>query len=220
MFKHVLSAGVCGIFLLLLSKDLTKTNFKMKKFISLLTVVLLSAATVFAQTTWKVDKAHARLQFTITHLAVSDVDGSFKDFDVTITTTKPDFSDAKFNLIAKTASVNTENDKRDADLRSATFFDVTKYPELTFTSTGITPIGSNHYKLSGKMTLNGVTKPVVMDLWYRGTITNPMSNAADAGFQVSGVIKRSDFGFCTKYGPPMLSDEVSIKANGEFAVVK
>ena len=165
----------------------------MKKIITLLTVATLSTA-AFAQSAWKVDKAHSRLTFTITHLAVSDVDGSFKDFDVTITAAKPDFSDAKIDLVAKTASVNTDNDQRDTHLKTAEFFDVANHPTLTFTSTGITATSAGHYKLTGKMTLAGVTKPVVMDLWYRGTITNPMSKADDAGFQVTGTIKRSDFG--------------------------
>jgi polyisoprenoid-binding protein YceI len=191
----------------------------MKKIITLLTVAAISTS-AFAQSTWKVDKAHSRLQFTITHLAVSDVDGTFKDFDVTIAATKPDFSDAKFELVAKTASVNTDNDQRDAHLKSGDFFDAANKPTLTFVSTGIKATSPNHYQLAGNMTLGGVTKPVTMDLWYRGTITNPMSKAEDAGFQVTGAIKRSDFGFGSKYGSPMLSDEVTIKANGEFAKAK
>jgi polyisoprenoid-binding protein YceI len=190
----------------------------MKKFFILLTVTALSTA-AFAQSTWKVDKAHSRLTFTITHLAVSDVDGSFKDFDVTITAVKPDFSDAKFDLVAKTASVNTEVDQRDTHLKSGDFFDVANHPTLTFTSTGITPTSAGHYKLAGKMTLNGITKPVIMDLWYRGTIVNPSSKADDAGFQITGTLKRSDFNFGSKFGSPMLSDEVTIKANGEFAKI-
>ncbi|MDB5156169.1 MAG: YceI family protein [Mucilaginibacter sp.] len=189
----------------------------MKKIVFLLAVTILSVTAVSAQSTWKVDKMHAKLTFTVTHLAVSDVDGLFKDFDVTIVTNNPDFSDAKFTLVAQTASVNTEVEKRDADLRSANFFESDKFPTMNFTSTGITKTTPNHYKLKGNLTLHGVTKPVVMDLWYRGTITNPMSNAPDAGFQLTGVIKRSDFGFGSKYSAPILSDEVQIKANGEFA---
>jgi len=189
----------------------------MKKIIALLTVATLSTA-AFAQSTWKVDKNHSRLTFTITHLAVSDVDGTFKDFDVIITAARPDFSDAKFDLTVKTASVNTDNDNRDTHLKSPDFFDVANHPALTFTSTGITPTSANHYKLTGNMTLNGVTKPVTMDLWYRGTIVN--QGRDDAGFQVTGSFKRSDFGFGSKFGSPTLSDEVTIKANGEFAKVK
>ncbi|RFZ85605.1 polyisoprenoid-binding protein [Mucilaginibacter terrenus] len=188
----------------------------MKKPLILLAAGLLMQTAVFAQSTWKVDKAHSRVTFTITHLAVSDVDGSFKDFDATIVAAKPDFSDAKVSFTANTATVNTDNERRDGHLKSAEFFDVEKFPALTFTSTSIAPAGTNKYKLKGNLTLHGVTKPVTLDMAYRGTITNPMTKAPDAGFKVTGTIKRSDFGFGSKYGAPMLSDEVELTANGEF----
>lgn len=190
----------------------------MKKLIVFAAAVLFASAS-FAQT-WKVDKAHAHLTFTITHLAVSDVDGTFKDFDATITTTKADFSDAKFEFSAKTASVSTDNDQRDGHLKSADFFDVANYPTLTFVSTSIAPAGNNHYKVTGNLTLHGVTKPATFDIQYRGTITNPMTKAPDAGFKVTGTIKRSDFNFGSKFGSPMLSDEVVLAASGEFAQAK
>jgi polyisoprenoid-binding protein YceI len=185
------------------------------------TILFVSAAlfclSIFAQSTWTNDKMHSKLGFTITHLMVSDVDGIFKDFTCTITASKPDFSDAKFQLTVNTASVNTDVEYRDNDLKSANFFDVAKFPTMTFTSTDITTVSTNHYKLSGNLTLHGVTKPVTMDLWYRGTVTNPMSKKDDAGFKVSGVIKRSDFNFAPQAASTMLSDEVTITANGEFA---
>src|SRR6201996_8302388 len=187
----------------------------MRKIILSAAVALMSTA-VFAQT-WKVDKAHSHVTFTITHLAVSDVDGTFKDFDATITSSKPDFSDAQYNFVAQTASVNTGVDQRDTHLKSPDFFDVAKNPSMTFASTTIKPSSAaGHYILAGNLTLAGVTKPVTVDLWYRGTITNPMSKAPDAGFQVTGTIKRSDFNFGSKFGSPMLSDEVTFKAAGEF----
>jgi polyisoprenoid-binding protein YceI len=189
----------------------------MKKIISILAVVLLTITAVSAQSTWKVDKNHSKLTFTITHLAVSDVEGLFKDFDVTIVTTKPDFSDAKFTLVAQTATINTEIEKRDNHLKSADFFEVDKHPTMSFVSTGIAKgAGANRYKLKGNLTLHGVTKPVVMDLWYRGTIAGQGGKEV-AGFQLTGEIKRSDFSFGSKFGSPMLSDEVQIKANGEFS---
>jgi polyisoprenoid-binding protein YceI len=187
----------------------------MKKAIILFAAALLNTA-VFAQT-WKVDKAHSHITFTITHLSLSDVDGSFKDFNATISTTKPDFSDAKFDFTANTASVTTDNTDRDNHIKSADFFDVAKYPALTFKSTSIKPAGGNHYKVVGNLTLHGTTKPVVFDLVYRGTITNPMTKAPDAGFVATGTIKRSDFNFGSKFGSPILSDEVTFKASGEFA---
>ena len=187
----------------------------MKKTFILLAAVLLGAG-AFAQGTWKVDKAHSHLTFTVTHLAVSDVDGTFKDFDAAITASKPDFSDAKFEFTANKASVNTGVDQRDTHLKSPDFFDVTKYPTVTFKTVSIKPATAGLYTLTGNLTLAGVTKPVTVDLWYRGTITNPMSKAPDAGFQVTGTIKRSDFNFGSKFGSPMLSDEVTFKAAGEF----
>jgi polyisoprenoid-binding protein YceI len=186
----------------------------MKKTLILFAVALLNTA-AFAQTTWNNDKMHSKLQFTVTHMMVSDVDGEFKDFTATIVAAKPDFSDAQFSLTANTASVNTGVDPRDTHLKSADFFDAANIPTLTFTSTGITKTTANHYKLTGNLTLHGVTKPQTFDLWYRGTITTPQGKA-DAGFQVTGVIKRSDFNFGSKFGSTMLSDEVTVKANGEF----
>src|ERR1700709_1905252 len=109
----------------------------MKKIILFAAVALMSTS-VFAQN-WKVNKAHSHFTFTITHLAVSDVDGVFKDFDATITSAKPDFSDAKFEFTAKTASVTTGVDARDNHIKSPDFFDVTKYPNVNFVSTSITP---------------------------------------------------------------------------------
>ena len=186
----------------------------MKKIFTLLTVALISTAAM-AQSTWKVDKAHSRLQFTITHLLVSDVDGRFKDFDATITAAKPDFSDAKVTLVAQTASVDTDNERRDTHLKSADFFDVTKSPTMNFVSTSIMPTTPNHFKLVGNLTLNGVTKPVTMDLWHRATVTG-QNGKENAGFKVTGTIKRSDFGFGKGFGAATLSDEVVITANGEF----
>jgi polyisoprenoid-binding protein YceI len=105
---------------------------------------------------------------------------------------------------------------RDNHLRTADFFDVANHPTMTFKSSGIKKVGKEKYKLTGNLTLRGITKPVTMDLWYRGTIENPMSKAPTSGFQLTGKIKRSDFDFGSKFPAPMLSDEVAIKADGEF----
>ncbi|MFC0512685.1 YceI family protein [Mucilaginibacter angelicae] len=187
-------------------------------------LILLAAAFTYtaasAQTTWTVDKAHSNVKFTVTHLLVSDVDGIFKSYDASITATKPDFSDAKFQISIQTASVTTDNDQRDKHISSPDFFDVATYPAITFTSTAITKTSDKHYKLTGNLTLHGVTKPASFDLWYRGTIQNPMSKADDAGFQLTGTINRSDFNFGSKFPNAVVSDEVTIKANGEFGKAK
>lgn len=187
----------------------------MKRNFSLIVLLVISLP-VFAQITWKADPAHSKLTFSITHLLISDVAGLFKTFEATATATKPDFSDAVFELTAQTASVNTEVDKRDGHLRSGDFFEVDKFPAMTFKSSSIKMVSADKYTLTGNLTLHGVTRPVTMDVWYRGTIQNPMSKAPTAGFQITGAIKRSDFDFGSKYPAPMLGDEVRIKADGEF----
>lgn len=177
---------------------------------------LVTLAAFTATNIWKNDPPHTQLAFTVTHLGISDVTGNFRDFEVVVTSSKPDFSDAIFELTAKAASLDTRVDARNNHLKSADFFDVEKYPTLSFRSNSIKKAGNNKYKLSGDLTIHGVTKPVTMDLVYNGTTENPMSKKQAAGFQLTGVIKRSDFGIGGNFPPPMISDEVRIKADGEF----
>ncbi len=188
----------------------------MKKLVIILSVFFLATAFTTVAV-WKNDKAHSQLAFTVTHLGVSDVSGTFNDFDVEVKSSKPDFSDASFTLTAKTASIDTRIEMRDNHLKSADFFDAAKYPEIIFKSISIKKVGKDKYKLAGDLTLKGITKPVVLDLVYRGVVENPMSKKTTAGFQVSGIIKRSDFALGSGFPAPMISDEVTIKADGEFA---
>ena len=181
-------------------------------------VILFIQASTFAQTaTWKNDKMHSKLKFTVTHHLLSDVDGLFRNFNVIITATNPDFSDAVFELSADVSSINTEVEMRDNDLRSANFFDAARYPAIIFKSSSIKADGTNKYKLTGNLTMHGVTKPVTMDLWYRGTKENPNSKKNDAGFKLRGTLKRSDFNIGTNTPTVLVSDEVEIEADGEFA---
>ena len=179
-------------------------------------VLAVLSSTLFAQNTWKADPMHSKLTFGITHLGIADVDGLFKSFEVTAIASKADFSDAVFELVVNVTSINTEVEMRDNHLRSADFFEVEKYPTMNFKSSAVKKVGENKYQLSGNLTLHGITKPVTMDLWYRGTTVHPMSKATIAGFQITGAINRSDFGFGAKFPAPMLSDKVTIKADGEF----
>ena len=192
----------------------------MKKTVSILSVFFVLTAFTAAVTTWKNDKAHSQLAFTVTHLGISGVSGTFNDFDVSVTSSKPDFSDAVFELKANVNSISTRVDARDTHLKSADFFDAAKYPEITFKSTSLKKNGKDNYKLSGNLTMHGITKPVTMDLKYRGTTQNPMSKANTAGFQLEGVVKRSDFNIGAGFPEAMISNEVRIKADGEFTQAK
>jgi polyisoprenoid-binding protein YceI len=182
---------------------------------SLVLLSLLISVAVSAQT-WTSDKAHANLGFTITHLMVSDVEGQFKSFDAKITSSAADFSDAVFELTADTKSVTTFNDMRDGHLQKPEMFDTEHFPTMTFKSTSIAKAGDKKYKLNGNLTLKGVTKPVSLDLTLIGVTENPMSKKSVAGFRVSGTVKRSDFNIATGMPTAVITDEVSLRASGEF----
>ena len=188
----------------------------MKKILFIL-LILMASNISFAQTTWKDDPWHSKLTFTVTHQGFSSVFGLFQKFDATVTSSKPDFSDALFTLSVEVTSVNTEVKMRDDDLRSKNFFEVAKYPTMTFKSTSIinTTGMKDRFKIIGNLTLHGVTKTVTMDLWYRGTHEDAMSKKTKAGFQVTGIINRSDFNV-GPVDPFDISNDIMIKADGEF----
>lgn len=188
----------------------------MKKTVFFLSALFILTAFTTALNTWKSDPPHSQLGFTVTHLGISDVSGTFNNFNVSVTSSKKDFSDAVFELTAEVGSIDTRVEQRNNHLKSADFFEVEKYPTMTFKSTSIEKAGKDKYKLSGNLTIRDITKPVTMELVYRGTIENPQSKATTAGFQLTGTIKRSDFNIGPKFPAPMISDEVRIKADGEF----
>jgi polyisoprenoid-binding protein YceI len=187
----------------------------MKK-ISLSVIAFCITLISFSQSTWQLDKSHARLGFTITHLMISEVDGSFKNFTASIKSTKPDFTDAKVEMSADVASINTDNEGRDKHLMSPDYFDAAKYPKLTFVSKTFTKTGNNTYVVTGDLTLHGVTKLVTLNVVAR-TGVNPMSKKNAAGFKITGTIKRTDFEIAPKTPSAILGDEVEIIANAEFS---
>lgn len=190
----------------------------MKRILVTLAVAFVSLAAQ-AQTTWNVDKAHAKVGFTVTHLLLSEVDGNFKTFDAKITGTKPDLSDAVFELTADVNSIDTDNDRRDGDMKSEKWFDVAKYPTLTFKSTSFQKVDAKKYKLMGNLTIHGVTKPVTLDVTMNGpTMMNGPGGkqVAKAGFKATGTINRADFNLGSAPAA-VVSDEVELRVNGEFA---
>ncbi len=186
-----------------------------------ITTLLLTAAILFSfksaeQSSWALDKAHAKLGFTISHLMVSDIEGSFKSFDAKITASKEDFSDAVVEMTGDVNSINTDNEQRDAHLKGADFFDAAKFPSITFKSKSFKKTDDKTYKVIGDFTMHGVTKTVELTAVCR-TGTNPMSKKTIAGFKVSGTILRKDFGIGASMPATMLGEEVTLNANAEFA---
>lgn len=168
---------------------ITKKFSNMKKLNSLL-VLLAFAGSAFAQTTWTVDKVHSKIGFNVAHMGVSEVEGDFRDFEGTVASKADDFNGAEISFTAKTASVDTENEKRDGHLKSPDFFDSEKYPEITFKGT-LVKDGAK-YKLKGDFTLHGVTKKVEFDVTHGGTVNT--GRGIKAGFKLNGKINRHDYG--------------------------
>jgi polyisoprenoid-binding protein YceI len=190
----------------------------MKKITALLAFLILPI-TVFAQDTWIQDPYHSNLGFTVTHLGIADVPGHFEDYNVTITAAEEDFSDATIELTVQTASIDTRVQDRDDHLRSEDFFHAEQYPEMTFTSSSIRTIEDGVFELTGDLTLLDETRKVTMTMIHRGTVENPMADGAPvAGIQITGTIDRSDFNLGNGFPPPMISNVVEIKADGEFFI--
>lgn len=164
---------------------------------------------------WKLDTSHAKLRFSITHLGINDVEGSFKTIDATITSDSEDLTNAKISFTADAKSIDTDSQMRDDHLRGADFFDVAKHPTITFNSTSITKGGDGKYKVKGDLTVKGITKPVELTATARYG-DHPMTKARVAGVKVTGTIDRTHFGIGSGAGGATLSDNVDISANAEF----
>lgn len=159
----------------------------------LFALMIAAVAVGNAQTKWTLDKSHSSVNFTVSHMVFSEVTGLFTDFDATITSTKDDFTDAVIVATIKTASVNTNNERRDNHLRSEDFLNAEKFPELTFKSTKVEKTGTDTYKITGNLTIRDITKPVVLDTKFRGTVQDPWGNTK-AAFKATTTINRFEFG--------------------------
>ncbi len=175
-----------------------------------------------AETKWTVDKAHSSVKFTVTHLVISEVEGSFKVFDGTMTHSKPDYSDAKINFTIDVSSINTDNEGRDKHLKSDDFFGAVSYPQIKFEGTAFTPQGGNKYKLTGNLTVKDVTKPVTWDVTYGGTAV--ARGTTKAGFKAKTTINRFDYNLkwnnMTEAGGLVVGENVDIVVNLEMNQAK
>ncbi len=192
----------------------------MKK-LTLLLAALTTLVTGYAQTNWALDKTHTKIGFNVTHMVVAEVEGYFKDYDAKITSTADDFNGAAVEFTAKTASVFTDNERRDGHLKSDDFFNAEKFPELKFAGT-LTKDGSK-YVLKGNLTIRDVTKPVTFDVTYGGKVKTPNPqnpNGEKAGFKIKGTIKRMEYGLkfnrALEGGGLVVSDDVELNIKVEL----
>lgn len=195
----------------------------MKKFFPAVLVLAFAALSpAYAADTYVVDRSHSEATFQIRHL-VSKVSGRFTDFSGTIVgdPAKPESASVEFTI--KAASINTDNADRDSHLRTADFFDVEKNPEITFKSSAIKKTGEGRYAVTGKFTMRGVTKTIVVPVEYLGVVRDPWGNEK-AGFTAKLTLNRKDYGInwnkALDNGGVLLSDEVDVVVNLEAAKKK
>lgn len=141
---------------------------------------------------WTIDNAHGRVGFSVPHMVVSEVDGQFKSFSGKVLLDENDLTRSKLEFKAEVASVDTGAADRDKHLKSADFFDAEKFPTIQFSSTQIKKAGKG-YKISGDLTIRGVTKHVTLDATLSAPIANPWGKQVRAA-HISGAVQRQDFG--------------------------
>jgi polyisoprenoid-binding protein YceI len=183
----------------------------MKKLIGLLFSLAVVVST-FGQTTWTIDKSHSKVGFNVIHMAVSEVEGKFNEFDGTIISKSEDFNGAEVSFAAKTTSIDTDNERRDTHLKSPDFFEAEKFPEITFKGNLLKKEGK--YKLVGDFTMKGVTKKVEFDVTYGGSITT--ERGSKAGFKLSGSINRQEYGL--SWNNKLTGGELAVSDNVELIV--
>ena len=164
-------------------------------------------------TTWKIDPSHSGIHFTVRHMVVSKVRGTFERWEGSIELDEANPSASKVTVHIEPASITTHEPQRDTHLRSPDFFDVEKYPALTFVSTRVEKVGDNGYRVTGDLTLRGVTKPVVLDVEALASGEDPYGNER-IGFQAETSINRKDFGLnwnqVLEAGGVLVGDKVEI----------
>ena len=184
-------------------------------FTAALSALLLTGVSAFAQSsTWTIDPNHSQVNFAIKHLQVSTVRGSISGVTGTVVWDDKDPSKSSVEATINTTTVTTNNEKRDGHLKSADFSNVEKFPTMTFKSTAVTG-ASGKLQVVGDLTLAGVTKSVTLDVDGPTPPQKGMGGKLVTGFSATGKLKRSDFNFGSKFGEPMLGDEVQFTIDVE-----
>ncbi len=163
--------------------------------------------------TYDVEPYHTRILFAVNHMGFTTYFGDFTGAAGTLTLAPKAGADA-LDITVPVASVSTTNAKLDGELKAADWFDAARYPTMTFKSTKVAKTGATTAKVTGDLTLHGVTKPITLSVKFHGAGINPLDKKYTAGFDATGIIRRSDFGV-SKY-VPLISDEVTLTISGAF----
>ena len=190
----------------------------MKKLVVTLLAIFAPALSFAAPTTWNVDAAHSRVGFAVKHLVISNVRGEFGAYQGKLVLDDADVTRSTVEATIDVNSVNTKVADRDAHLKSPDFFDVAKYPSITFKSTKVAKAGKDQLKVTGDLTLHGVTKPVVLDVSTSPEVKG-MYGETRRAFAATTKISRKDYGLTWNKlveAGPAVGDEVTIALDLEL----
>jgi polyisoprenoid-binding protein YceI len=175
------------------------------------------------QLKWVLDPSHSEITFKVKHLMITNVKGEFRKFSGSIVSGTNGFNKASVEISIDAASIFTNNDDRDAHLKSPDFFDTANHPQITFKGTEFTKLDEENYQLKGSLTLKGISHPIVLDVELGGVNKDPWGNEK-AGFSVSGKLNRKDWDLnwnaALETGGVLVSEEVKINAEVQFVVQK
>ncbi|TXM66865.1 polyisoprenoid-binding protein [Methylobacterium sp. WL103] len=164
--------------------------------------------------TYAVDPGHTQVGWRVSHMGFSNYAGGFSDVSGSLTLDPKNPAASKLSIKVPVASVTTTSAKLTGELKGDQWLDAGKYPDMTFVSTKVAPAGKDHAKVTGDLTLHGVTKPVTLDVTLVGAGANPLSKKYTVGFEATGTLKRSEFGVKTYV--PLIGDELHLTIAGAF----
>ncbi|QTN01221.1 hypothetical protein ERJ70_19200 [Sediminibacillus dalangtanensis] len=166
-----------------------------------------------AKQTFNVDPTHTSIDFSVKHMMVSKVKGTFHDFEATITADPEDLTSAEIDFVIDANSVDTRNDQRDTHLRSGDFFDIENNPKITFKSTDVKKVGDDEYEVTGDMTIRGTTRQETFKVDFEGSGKDPWGNQV-YGFSGEGKINRSNYGLtynaALETGGVLIGDDIKV----------
>lgn len=169
---------------------------------------------------WSFDKAHSGITFSVRHMMITNVRGGFNDFDAVVTADTSDFASAEATITIDVNSINTKDEGRDGHLKSPDFFNAEQFPQITFKKTSLESKGGDDYKLTGDITIVGVTKSITLNAEIAGPAKDPWGNEK-LGVTADGVINRSDFGLtynaALETGGFLIGDAIKVHIELEFA---
>lgn len=173
--------------------------------------------TTAVKTKWVLDPTHSELMFKVKHMMITNVKGEFRNFSIEVE--GDEITDSKINAVAEAASITTNNEERDAHLKSADFFDVEQHKELTFESTSFEKTDEDEYELKGMLTIKGISKEVSFDVEFGGISKDPWGNEK-AGLSLNGKINRKDWELnwnaALETGGVLVGEDVKISGEMQF----